>query len=399
MPLSLLAGGAGAVVAIDPAPGQLALAALKASAVAVLDREDAIRYLGFLPAQPGHRSRLHREVRTRLDPETRSFWDARPDLVRSGAIHAGRFERFVRAVMGVVRPVLGRRAIEGLFECASLAEQEEWFDRRLDGKRMVAIFALAFAPSVFRRRGIDARSLAHRDTARAPSQSSLRPSLASAPPRGGFAPSASPSAILAPGGEPPPDPPKACTLAQVYHERFRRMCTATPATTNHSLQTMLLGRVLGPEAVPAYLTREGFPAARAGRLILVRADLAGWLAAASPRSFGLAQLSNTPDWMSQSEFEHVLALLASRIGPPGRAVWRLLHADRPIPAGLAGRIDVDERLGQALERTDRFPFYRIVPATIVPLQNAECGMRILPSAIRIPKSAFERRIPPPGGPV
>jgi hypothetical protein len=70
--------------------------------------------------------------------------------------------------------------------------------------------------------------------------------------------------------------------------------------------------------------------------------------------------------MEQDQFDTVLTLVNDKIARPGRAVWRYLHRDRPVPRSLDGSLMLDRELGSELELADRFPFYGIRPA-IFPL--------------------------------
>ena len=330
MPLSLLALGAAHVRAVDVDPRQLHLVRLKLAAVATLDRETAIRFLGFLPCPAAARRGWLGAVLEALPPDARAFWRQHGDALAAGAIWAGRYERYVTTFVRALRPLLGRR-FAGLFDCADLSQQRDYFDRQLDRRRLRALFAVAFHPRLYARRGMDPRGLSQRDASK--------------------------------------------SLADQFFGRFRDVCTRTPARDNHLLQLHLIGRVVSTDAVPAYLSRDGFPRLRerADRLELVHADLAEALRAMAAGAFDAAHLSNVPDWLDQPAFEEVLGLVAARAdrsgasagpGRPARVVWRFLHVDRAVPDDLAASVRVDRGLGDALRQDDRFPFYGVVPATI-----------------------------------
>lgn len=322
MPLSLLALGAGRVTAVDVDPGQLHLAWLKVASVAALDREAAIRFLGFMPASSAERDRSFAAVARELPEASRRFWDDHRAVVRGGAIWAGRYERFVRRVVRTVRPALGRR-IEGLFDCSDLPEQEAYFGRELDRPWLRLIFRVVFHPKVFARRGMDPQSLRHRSRDQ--------------------------------------------SIADQYFDQFRWFCTNSPARLNPHLQVHLLGRVLSTDAVPAYLEREGFQRAREalGRLQLLRGDLVEHLEACERGTYDKVHLSNVPDWLPRPAFEQIMRLLADRLEPRARLVWRSLHTDYPLPDELRDRVELELALGRELRRRDRFPFYDIIPAAMV----------------------------------
>ena len=322
MPLSLLALGAGRVHAIDVDANQLHLAQLKRAAVARLERRAAIRLLGYLPAPADERRRHFQRLADALPAASRAFWLAHQQELGGGVIWAGRYERYVRRLVTLLNLVL-RRRIEGLFECTSLAQQEAYFGRAFDTALFRGIFELAFHPRIYAHRGMDPRSLQHR----ARSQPSL---------------------------------------GQQYFQRFRALCTRTLVRQNYLLQLHLLGRVLGEDAVPAYLSAQGFARAheRLEALTLQQTDLVTHLRQTPRGTYDRLHLSNLPDWMDQPGFEEVMHLIAQKVASPGRAVWRYIHVDRPVPDGLRDRIAIDEELGRRLLHDDRFPFYTIVPAQI-----------------------------------
>jgi hypothetical protein len=92
--------------------------------------------------------------------------------------------------------------------------------------------------------------------------------------------------------------------------------------------------------------------------------LEAFICDSEPGTFNKVHLSNVPDWLDQEGFEAVLRALSKHCDRPGRLVWRYLHIDRSVPAELS-EIVVEERgLGTDLRRSDRFPFYGIVPARL-----------------------------------
>lgn len=322
MPLSLLALGAASVEAVDVHPGQLHLARLKAAAVAGLEREAAIRFLGFHPASSRERAGALREVLPGLPSATRRFWERNRRAALAGVIWAGRYERYVRRLVRLALPLLGRGRFLRLFDAADIAEQRAHFDRAFDRPALRAVFRLAFHPRVYARRGLDPTGLSQRAAA--------------------------------------------SSLGDQFFARFRDLCTATPARENHLLQLTLLGRTLSSDAVPAWLSRDGFRRARErlDRLTFVEQDLVERVAAAPPGAFSAAHLSNVVDWLPEARFHELLRRLVARPERPLRLVWRFIHVDRPLPPALAAVVRVDRTLGERLRATDRFPIYGVVPAVI-----------------------------------
>jgi S-adenosylmethionine-diacylglycerol 3-amino-3-carboxypropyl transferase len=321
MPLSLLALGAGEVVAVDIDARQIFLTELKLAAIRALDRLDALRFLGYLPSSRAERRRLFAAVHPLIPEGRRAFWNTHRRAIDRGPIWAGRYERYIRLLFALARPVLHRRSVEALFEQPSLDAQRAHFDRSIGRPVVRAIFRVAFDPRIFARGGMDPRSLRHRQS---------------------------------------PQP-----LGEQYFARFRAFCTDHPARENHLLQLTLLGRLVDPAASPACLTPEGIAVLRErhARLDPRHCEIGRCLSAEPAGRFDKVHLSNLTDWLSQAEFDGLLRTLTERV-LRGRAVWRYLHVNREVPDNLRDRLRVDPELGADLAQRDRFPFYGIVPVSI-----------------------------------
>jgi len=153
-------------------------------------------------------------------------------------------------------------------------------------------------------------------------------------------------------------------LGVQFYRQFRNALTRTPAQENYLMQLILLGSTRSDECVPAYLTASGYETVRSNRdrIEIRQAELIQHLKECPRGSFDKVHLSNLPDWMDQDQFDTVLTLVNEKIARPGRAVWRYLHRDRPVPGSLDGSLVLDQELGGELELADRFPFYGIRPA-------------------------------------
>jgi S-adenosylmethionine-diacylglycerol 3-amino-3-carboxypropyl transferase len=322
MPLSLLAMGASEVAAVDLDPSQIHLTALKAATIRALDRAEALRFLGYLPASRPERRRSLARVLPLLPADSLPFWTRHREVAERGVIWQGRYERYIRLLVSLARPVLGRRRLEGLFAQDTLEAQRDYFDARIARPVLRSVFRLAFDPRVFARRGMDPRSLRFRHSA--------------------------------------------TPLGDQYLDSFRAFCTGTPALQNHLLQLTLLGRLVDERASPACLQPHGMDRIRSrhDRLECRAADILSHLGSQPPFRFNKLHLSNLVDWLPAAEFEELLRTAAARLRRPGRLVWRYLHVARTVPEDLREVVRVDAELGARLAVTDRFPFYGIAPAAV-----------------------------------
>src|ERR1041385_3345607 len=87
--LSLLAAGAGRVVAADLNIAQNHLVDLKATALTSLPHEEALGFLGASAADDESRMRSYRKLRGGLTPSAVQYWDRNPVAIRRGALQSG----------------------------------------------------------------------------------------------------------------------------------------------------------------------------------------------------------------------------------------------------------------------------------------------------------------------
>jgi S-adenosylmethionine-diacylglycerol 3-amino-3-carboxypropyl transferase len=321
MPLNLLALGADRVVAVDIDPRQNHLARLKLAAALCLEREAAIRFLGYQSAAGDDRRRWLGELLPHLPPAAADFWRTHADAVTNGPIWAGRFERYLRIALKLAGPLVSR-PFRSMAACESLEAQRAVFKKTLDRPVIHAIFRLVFSPALYGGHGIEQTALRHYD--------------ASAP------------------------------LGERFFDDLRSLCGATPAKSNPFLQLFTLGVVLTPDVVPTYLTAAGIARLRErpAAIDFVDADVIAYLRDTAAGTFDKFHLSNVPDWMSYGDFEGLLKLVVARCRRPAFVVWRAIHAGVAVPASVANQIDVDDRFGDALRQRDRFPIYAVMPAVI-----------------------------------
>ena len=210
MPLSLLSVGVASLVAVDVDPAQLLLTQLKFVAACTLGREETIRFLGYgRRRRPSEAAGWMPCCPTCL--ATRGSSGGAPLPGGTGRDLAGRFEQYLQKITRVAVPLLGRRRIEGIFDCATIADQEAYFDTRLDLSALKALLRVVFNRKVYAQRGMDPRSLQYRTATDEP-------------------------------------------LGVQFFRQFRNALTRTPARENHLMQLILLGRTMSEGCIPAYLS-------------------------------------------------------------------------------------------------------------------------------------------------
>lgn len=305
--LALLTLDPAEVVAADLSPAELACLELRMAAFRRLDHPALLAFLGTAPS--ADRLETYRSLRSDLSAGGREFWDAMPDAVAGGVIHAGKFERYLRAFRTRILPfVHPRRRIDRLREPRTLAEQEAFYAREWNTWRWRLLFRLFFSRAVMGRMGRDPAFFSH-----------VEGSVG--------------SRILA---------------------RTRHALTALPVHGNPYVAYIMTGN-FPPEALPRYLRPEWFETIRSriGRMRLVRAPIEQ----AGEGRFDGFNLSDIFEYMSPAEHARCYGALVDRANPGARlAYWNLL-APRSRPDALADRVHPLRETADALHARDRAWFY------------------------------------------
>lgn len=305
--LALLTLDPAEVVAADLSPVQLACVELRIVAFRNLDHPHLLAFLGTAPA--ADRGATYRSLRGELSAEARAFWDAQPEAVAGGIIHAGKFERYLRAFRTRILPLVHpRRRIVRLREERSPAEQEAFYVREWDTWRWRALFRLFFSRAVMGRMGRDPAFFSH-----------VQGSVG--------------SRILA---------------------RTRHALTALPVHSNPYVAYIMTGNY-PPEALPRYLRPEWFEAirSRTGRIRLVQAPVE----TAGEGRFDGYNLSDIFEYMSPAEHDRCYGALVDRANPGARLVYWNLLAPRGRPDALSDRVEPLRQTADALHARDLAWFY------------------------------------------
>ncbi len=315
--LSLLAAGAGHVVAVDLNRAQNHMVELKAAA-SRLGARDAIAFLGA--GASTSRAVTYARLRDALSPQARQYWDARQRHVGAGVLGAGVSERFIGGVVGaLLLAVHPRSRVDRMLGCRTLDEQRALFAREWDTRRWRALFALLCNRLVLR--------------------NTYPPEF--------FAHVENPSFAL----------------------HFRRLTehalTELPASSNYFLHQMLTGRYPAeePDGVPPYLSTAGamIVAASEHRLHLVDGGMTEYLRSRPAASVHGFALSNICEWMTPSQIDGLFREVTRTAAPGARLVYRNFVGWTELPAWCE-RVVPDQALSARLSREDRSVVQRRVVA-------------------------------------
>lgn len=150
---ALAADGAN-VVAVDLSAAQLATCELKRAAILSLEHDELLAFIGV--RHSADRAAVYRAIAPRMPDDARAFWDARPNEIRDGIVHAGKFERYFATFRDRVVPLIhSRRTITELLgekdrEARTVFYRDVW-----DNWRWRLMFRLFFSRRIMGRMGRD----------------------------------------------------------------------------------------------------------------------------------------------------------------------------------------------------------------------------------------------------
>jgi len=318
VPLSIAALKNVSIVAVDASENQLRLCNIKHQAAIMLEPPEAAGFLGYTMMNGAMRDKLfNHTIAHSLNQEESAFWRKNIKAISNGVIHAGKFEQFIKKASFPALLIIGKRNFYRLFDCNSIPEQQEVFDRLFARILLKTTFKTAFHPGIYKNRGIDAAGMQHR---------------------------------------------RQGNIGDFFFNRFRNFCCSTPARDNFLLQYVFFRQSLFPGALPEYLkseNRETF-LKNHHQISFVTSTLENFVAQAKAGQFNKIQLSNIGDWMPKETMSGLFSQIQEKTRPGSRIVLRYIYLEHPIPESVKF-LQPDHTSGEELIKSDRFPFSSVIP--------------------------------------
>jgi len=306
--LSLLAAGAGRVVAVDLNRVQNSLTELKAAALGVLTADEVIGFLGGSPMAEADRRHCYQRVAPSLGPQARDWWDAHPGPIGKGVLGSGVTERFIGGVMKVLTVgIHRRRRVRRLLACRTLDEQRHFYRREWDTRRWRLLFTLLLNRAVFRK--------------------TYHPAF--------FEHVENPS------------------FARHFRGLAEHSLTEVPIATNYFVHYMLTGAYPAgvPGGLPPYLATT--VATSLDRLTLVDGGYTSYLRTCPDASIHGFAISNILEWFTPEQTDELLAEVVRTAVPGARLVFRNFVGWTEVPERWREVVVEDRALGDDLITRDR----------------------------------------------
>jgi S-adenosylmethionine-diacylglycerol 3-amino-3-carboxypropyl transferase len=310
--LSLLAAGAGHVTAVDVNRTQNHLIELKVAALTVLSRAESLAFLGAIACARRVRLAAYDELRAHLSLRARGYWDANRSDISDGVQNTGVTERFIRAVVRVLRATVHSRArIDRMLAAETIEEQRLLLESEWNTTRWRAFFYVLLNRAVFRR-AYDPAFFAHLE----------RPSF-----------------------------------ADHFRSRAEHALTELSVRDNYFLHHILTGKypVHIAGGVPPYLSEEACAsiATSRERLTLVDGSVTDHLRSLPDGSVTGFAISNICEWLAPRDVDALFAEIGRTAAPNATLCFRNFVGWTEVPPRFQGLITEDRARGEEMMQRDR----------------------------------------------
>ena len=317
-PLHLLLEDCAEVVAIDLNPVQNYLLELKIAAMAHLDYQDYLAFLGINASDD--RLQTLQRLLPYLTPAAQKYWNAHQKLIARGIIYQGACERLILRAGRWIRRLRPRR-IKRLFSSASLEEQAAYVEKGWQTPLWKLVWRIALHPSVTR------------------------------------------PALKDPGLYENVD--SRINVGKHLYSRMHRMFARIPIQSN-AFASMLLRGEITTEAFPPYLTEEGYNTIRSrlDRIKIQTGNVIDYLEACPPQCFDRFSISDIASYMDRPSFEKLLHRVHKAARPKARICARQFLSRHNLDPDLVPLFKRETALEEELARDDRWAVYKFMVAEI-----------------------------------
>ena len=311
--LALLAEGA-EVVAVDLSPAQLACVELRVAAFRELSHDELLWFLGVRESHD--REQVYRDIAGRLSAPARRYWDQNLSIVRSGLIHAGKFESYFHKFRTRVLPWVHRQStVNELLTQKSGEQRRSFYDRTWNSWRWRMMFKVFFSRFVMGRLGRDPEFFRYVEG----------------------------------------------SVADRILERTEFALTTLPTHANPYLQFILTGNY--GDALPRYLRPEYHDAVRTNldRLTLFQGSIEEATSEFGDQGFDGYNLSDIFEYLDEATSMAIFQQLIAVARPHARMLYWNMLVPRQCPDALANRVHrLDELAGELFQQDLAFFYRRLV---------------------------------------
>jgi S-adenosylmethionine-diacylglycerol 3-amino-3-carboxypropyl transferase len=316
-PLDLLIAKPAEIVSLDFNPCQNHLLELKMRAIAGLDHEDFLEFMGVRPSN--QRAEIYQGLREGISAEARNFWDGNIRMIRKGVIYQGGWEKYFKQlalVIGLVRKSL----LQAIFSSREPGRQARLWSEVWDSAEWRIFLRLVSQRVVWK--------YIFRDP--------------------GFYRYVS----------------EDFSIYDYLENRFEHAFKTVRLRESAFAALLFWGRF--HEALPLYLQKESYETLRKNlhRIRFVTRPLGNFLDECKKNSFNKYSLSDFSSYTDEREYERIWhgVLRTATVG--ARICERQFLVKKNLPAGVQPHVRRESRLENELEETDDSIFFSFVVAEV-----------------------------------
>lgn len=137
------------VVAADINIVQLHLIELKMAAIRSCTYDEVLFFLGFRENVGLSRLEIYKKIKSGLSPEAVDYWDRNFEIIDSGVVHEGKFEKYFQLFSGKILPLIhSKRTTADLLSTKSAEAQRDFFHKKWNTWRWKFFFKIFFSRKV-----------------------------------------------------------------------------------------------------------------------------------------------------------------------------------------------------------------------------------------------------------
>ena len=140
------------IYSIDINPAQSYLLGLKIAAIKCLEFDEFVSFAGL--KEHKNRLELYSRIKPFLSKEALTFWNQQDKILADGFVMNGKYERFIRLAGKFLNFLQGKKRVQGLFAEKSREEQEVYFDKVWNTRRIHYLFKILFNKRMLAKRGL-----------------------------------------------------------------------------------------------------------------------------------------------------------------------------------------------------------------------------------------------------
>ena len=309
--LALLSRNPALVLAIDINPVQLACVEIRKEAFKNLSYDEVLVFLGVNSGID--RISLYHRIRAGLSEDAKAFWDLRPEFIKKGIIHVGKFENYFKLFRNYILPLIhGRKTVTHLLTIKNTNDRINFYNNTWNTFRWKLLFKIFFSRKMMGRLGRDPEFFKYVET----------------------------------------------DVANRIFKRAECALTLLPTDSNPYLEYILTGNF--KNSLPFYLRRENFDSIRNNldKLVIFKGDLQKTFESYRQTKFDGFNLSDIFEYMGYKQYEEEVTNILNYSNPGARLVYWNMLAERKRAEGLDKKLRFLDKEATELFKQDKAFFYK-----------------------------------------